>query len=149
MSDNDGGPVLHEPEEGVLDEDFRLGIDIRLPQGLDGQAISLSENAIEQMLGANEDHLLEAIGVYVLGVLGPKTLFGFENTDWKPFTMFDGTEVLVPGNFNITQDEKAGWLIGQWRTRSPRAEKTLTAESPTAWILSSSSIAMPCSDFRN
>jgi uroporphyrinogen-III decarboxylase len=64
-----------------------------------------------QMLGMIEDDLLEALGADVLGVLGPKTLFGFENTDWKPFTMFDGTEVLVPGNFNVTPDEKGGWLI--------------------------------------
>jgi len=64
-----------------------------------------------QMLGEIGDDLLDAMGVDVLGVIPPKTLFGFENTEWKPFTMFDGTEVLVPGNFNVTRAEQGGWLI--------------------------------------
>lgn len=64
-----------------------------------------------QMLGEIGDDLREAMGVDVVGVIPPKTLFGFENKDWKPFTMFDGTEVLVPGDFKVTHDEKGGWLI--------------------------------------
>jgi len=64
-----------------------------------------------QMLGEIKEDLLQAFSVDVLGVIPPKTLFGFENTDWKPFTMFDGTEVLVPGNFNVTPDENGGWLL--------------------------------------
>ncbi|MDD5523195.1 MAG: uroporphyrinogen decarboxylase family protein [Kiritimatiellae bacterium] len=64
-----------------------------------------------QMLGEIDGKLAEALGIDVLGVLSPKTMFGFENKDWKPFTMFDGTEVLVPGNFNLTSDGKGGWFI--------------------------------------
>jgi len=64
-----------------------------------------------QMLGEIDEGLRRAIGADVLPVLPPKTLFGFENTDWKPFRLFDGTEVLVPGKFNVTPDEKGGWLI--------------------------------------
>jgi hypothetical protein len=33
-----------------------------------------------------------------------KNFFGFENTDWKPWTFFDGTPLLVPGKFNTTPD---------------------------------------------
>lgn len=64
-----------------------------------------------QMLGEIDEQLAEALGIDVVGVLGPKTMFGFENKDWKPFTMFDGTEVLVPGNFNVTPDDKGGWYL--------------------------------------
>lgn len=64
-----------------------------------------------QMLGEIDEQLTEALGIDVVGVLGPKTMFGFENKDWKPFTMFDGTEVLVPGNFNVTPDDKGGWYL--------------------------------------
>ena len=64
-----------------------------------------------QMLGEIDEQLAEALGIDVVGVLGPKTMFGFENKDWKPFTMFDGTEVLVPGNFNVMPDDKGGWYL--------------------------------------
>jgi hypothetical protein len=29
-------------------------------------------------------------------------MFGFPLQDWKPLTLFDGTRVLVPGQFNVT-----------------------------------------------
>ena len=64
-----------------------------------------------QMLGEIDDQLREALGVDVHGVIPPKTLFGFENRDFKPFTMFDGTEVLVPGDFNVTPTPDGGWYI--------------------------------------
>ncbi len=64
-----------------------------------------------QMLGEIDDELMEALGIDVSAVLMPRTLFGFENKDWKPFTLFDGTEVLVPGDFNVTPDGKGGWFL--------------------------------------
>jgi len=64
-----------------------------------------------QMLGEIDPKLAEALGVDVVGVMGPRTMFGFENRDFKPLTLFDGTEVLVPGMFNITTDEKGDWYI--------------------------------------
>jgi hypothetical protein len=59
-----------------------------------------------QMLGEVDDELRAALGIDVVGVLPRKSIFGTEGKDWKPFTMYDGTEVLVPGDFNITVDEK-------------------------------------------
>ncbi len=47
----------------------------------------------------------------MVGVFPPRNILGFENKDWKPFTLFDGTEVLVPGNFNVKSDGKGGWFI--------------------------------------
>ena len=64
-----------------------------------------------QMLGEVDDELAEAMGIDVVGVISRKTLFGFENTGWKPFTLFDGTEVLVPGEFNVTEAPGGGWYI--------------------------------------
>jgi hypothetical protein len=64
-----------------------------------------------QMLGEIDDALMEALGIDVVGVFGPKTMFGFANRDWKPFTMFDGTEVLVPGDFNVTPNGRGGWFL--------------------------------------
>ena len=64
-----------------------------------------------QMLGEIDAKLAGALGVDVVGVMGPRTMFGFENRDFKPLRLFDGTDVLVPGQFNITTDDKGDWYI--------------------------------------
>jgi hypothetical protein len=37
-------------------------------------------------------------------------MFGFRNEDWKEWTLFDGTPVLVPGKFNTAPDENGNIL---------------------------------------
>ena len=64
-----------------------------------------------QMLGEIDDRLREALGVDVVGLHGRGNFFGFENADWKPFELFDGTKVSVPGNFNVTENENGDLLI--------------------------------------
>lgn len=64
-----------------------------------------------QMLGEIDDELREALGVDVIGALTRTSLFGTDETDWKPFTMFDGTEVMVPHNLNTTVDSETGDLL--------------------------------------
>jgi len=64
-----------------------------------------------QMLGEIDDALRAALGIDVIGVFGRKSLFGTEARDWKPFTLFDGTPCLVPGNFNVTPAPDGGWYI--------------------------------------
>jgi hypothetical protein len=63
-----------------------------------------------QMLGEIAPDLQEALGVDVVGVAGAKSFFGFQYGDWKPWTTFDGTPVLVPGGFN-TQPEPNGDIL--------------------------------------
>lgn len=84
----------------------------RLRQALLGQP-DFRVKVIEsyQMLGEIDGELREALGLDLVGVHGPGTMFGFKNEGWKPFTMFDGTPVLVPGGFNVTPAEDGGWLI--------------------------------------
>ena len=57
-----------------------------------------------QMLGEIKADLVEMLGIDVVGLIAPNTLFGFENEDWKSWTLFDGTPVLVPGKFNTVAD---------------------------------------------
>ena len=64
-----------------------------------------------QMLGEIDPELRDALGIDVVGLMTRKTLFGFENAEWKPFTLFDGTEVLVPGGFNVSRDPSGDLLI--------------------------------------
>ncbi len=53
-----------------------------------------------QMLGEIAPDLQDALGVDVVGLGGRKTMFGYEIGGWKPWTIFDGTPVLVPAGFN-------------------------------------------------
>lgn len=64
-----------------------------------------------QMLGEVDAELCAALGIDINGLITRKTIFGFENTGWKPFTLFDGTPVLVPENFNTTADANGDFLI--------------------------------------
>ena len=64
-----------------------------------------------QMLGEIKPDLLQALGADVAPVTGRKTMFGFENIGWKPWTYFDGTPVLVPEAFTTTPDENGDYLL--------------------------------------
>jgi hypothetical protein len=64
-----------------------------------------------QMLGEIAPDLAEALGVDVLGLGGRTTMFGFENKDWKPWQLFDGTPVLVPAAFNTVPEPNGDILM--------------------------------------
>jgi hypothetical protein len=53
-----------------------------------------------QMLGEISPDLCDALGVDVVGLSSRTTMFGFKNEGWKPWTLFDGTPILVPSGFN-------------------------------------------------
>ena len=73
---------------------------LRLALGLDGPGDRVKVVEPYQMLGEVTDDLREAVGIDTTGIGASKTLFGFENEDWKEWELFDGTPVLVPGAFN-------------------------------------------------
>jgi hypothetical protein len=52
-----------------------------------------------QMLAEIEEPVRKALGIDTVGIQLPKTVYGYKNENWKPFTLFDGTEVLVSGHF--------------------------------------------------
>jgi hypothetical protein len=64
-----------------------------------------------QMLGEITPDLCEALGVDVVGLDAGTTMFGFKNKDWKPWTLFDGTPVLVPGEFNTQPDAEGNIMM--------------------------------------
>jgi len=74
----------------------------KLRQALDLDAPGTPVKIIEpyQLLGEIQPDLIEALGVDVVGLGSIKTLFGFKNVDWKPWTFHDGTPALVPAGFN-------------------------------------------------
>jgi hypothetical protein len=52
-----------------------------------------------QMLAEVEDPVKKALGVDTFGIQLPTNFFGYRNEQWKPFRMFDGTEVEISGHF--------------------------------------------------
>lgn len=41
----------------------------------------------------------------------PALFFGIKRENYKPWKLFDGTPVLVPGDFNVEIDDKGNWLL--------------------------------------
>ncbi len=78
--------------------------------GLDAPGTPVKVVEPYQMLGEIAPDLMDAIGVDVVGLGGPRTLFGFENKGWKEWTWFDGTPLLVPEGFN-TDPEPDGSIL--------------------------------------
>jgi hypothetical protein len=64
-----------------------------------------------QMLGEIQPDLIEALGVDVVGLPAPRNLFGFSNENWRPWKLFDGTPVLVPGAFNTVPETDGSLLM--------------------------------------
>jgi len=51
-----------------------------------------------QMLAEVEESVKTALGIDTVGIQLPTTMFGYKNENWKPFRMFDGTEVEISGH---------------------------------------------------
>lgn len=64
-----------------------------------------------QMLGLIEDDLKEALGIDTEGVGSRNNMFGIRNSDWKEWRLDNGSVVLIPGNFNTTEDEQGNHYI--------------------------------------
>ncbi len=63
-----------------------------------------------QMLAEVERPILERFGVDVVGLYRPELVFGIRNECWKPWRLFDGTPVEVPGGF-APREEPGGDLV--------------------------------------
>ena len=64
-----------------------------------------------QMLGEIACDLKQALGIDTQGLFRRNTRYGFPAAGWKPWRMYDGLEVLVPGGFNVTTDENGDTLV--------------------------------------
>lgn len=70
---------------------------LKKAMGITGGAIKVYDPF--QMLAEVEEPVKQALGVDTFGIQLPTTLFGYKNENWKPFTLFDGTDVLISGHF--------------------------------------------------
>lgn len=83
---------------------------LRQALGLDPPGTPVKVVEPYQMLGEIKLDLMEALGVDVVPLAKAQTMFGFRNEGWKPWTLFDGTPVLVPDAFN-TDPEPDGSIL--------------------------------------
>lgn len=64
-----------------------------------------------QMLGEVEMDLVERLRIDCLPVEPPSLAMGLRNEHWKPWRLMDGTEVLVPGGFEVEVTPEDDWLF--------------------------------------
>ncbi len=74
---------------------------LRRALGLDKPGTPVKVVEPYQMLGEVAADLCGMLEIDTVNLPGPKSHFGFANTNWKPWRTFDGTDVLVPDKFNI------------------------------------------------
>ncbi len=78
---------------------------LRVALGLDREEQPVKIIEPIQMLGEISEDLRTGMYGDCVGILGTSNRFGFRNADWKNWTLFDGTRVLVPGKFNTVPDQ--------------------------------------------
>ena len=82
---------------------------LRRHYGLDTGPVKVIDPG--QMLGEVAEDLKLLLGIDTEALRGRMTRFGFPAVDWKPWRMYDGLEILVPGRFTVTVDENGDTLM--------------------------------------
>ena len=83
---------------------------LRQALGLDASGTPVKVIEPYLMLGEVAPDLQDALGVDIAGIWGLRNFFGFKNEGWKPWTLGDGTPLLVPEAFN-TEPEPDGSIL--------------------------------------
>ena len=82
---------------------------LRAHLGLERRPVTVYE--VFQMLGEVEADVVDRLGVDVLPVEPPVFFFGLRRERYKPWTLFDGTGVRVPGQFDVAIGDDGSWLL--------------------------------------
>jgi hypothetical protein len=82
---------------------------LRRRLGLESRPVRVYE--VFQMLGEVEPDLAERLGLDVLPVEPAVQFFGLRREGWKPWRLWDGTQVLVPGGFDVEVSPEGDWLL--------------------------------------
>jgi hypothetical protein len=81
---------------------------LRAALGLPEKPITVVEPF--QLLGEVDAEMRTILRSDVVGLWNPKNMLGVENARWKPWTMSDGTPVLMPGGF-VSRQEPDGSTV--------------------------------------
>ncbi len=77
--------------------------------GLEKRTVKIHEPF--QLLGWVDEDVRRALGVDVVGIWNRKNMFGYENKNWKPWTMPNGLDVEVGEGFVLSTDTNGDYLI--------------------------------------
>jgi uroporphyrinogen decarboxylase len=66
---------------------------------------------VYQMLAEVERPVMERLGSDVIGLYRPQVAFGIRNENWRPWRLFDGTPVEVPGGFQPVTEPNGDLVI--------------------------------------
>jgi hypothetical protein len=118
-----------QPDKVVVDfgSTAVTGIHVRVVEklreyyGLEKKPVKVIEPY--QMLGELDSDLINAMGIDIVGLFGPKNMFGVPNENWKVHKTLWGQEVLFPKEFNSTYTSNGDILM------YPEGD---TAEPPSA-----------------
>ncbi len=80
-----------------------------------------------QMLGDVEMDVVERLGADVLPVEPLVQFFGLRREGWKPWRLWDGTEVQVPGQFQVETADDGSWLLHAEGDRARPVEARMPA----------------------
>jgi uroporphyrinogen-III decarboxylase len=77
------------------------------------KALGLEEKLVKvhepfQILGEVEEDVMDALKLDIIGLWGRNNFFGFQNKDWKPWKLQDGTDVLIGGGFTAIKGNDGG-----------------------------------------
>lgn len=97
-----GGTIMSGIMAHALDQ-------LRKHLGLENRPVKVYE--VFQMLGEVEMDVVDRLGIDVLPVEPSVQFFGLRREKWKPWKLWDGTDVLVPGQFDVEVDEQGNWLL--------------------------------------
>ncbi len=80
------------------------------------QALNLRDEAVRvadpfQMLAEVEMEVIEKLGIDIIGLWLPTNAFGFKNENWKPWTLWDGTQIMVPEKFTTERDQEGNVFL--------------------------------------
>jgi hypothetical protein len=84
---------------------------------------------VYQMLAEVERPVMERFGADCIGLCRPAVAFEIRNEGWKPWRLFDGTPVEVPGGFNPVTDEKGDLLL--YGPDGGKGDKSNLCEAPS------------------
>jgi len=114
-----------QPDRVVLDigATSQSGINASVLYGL-RKALDLPQRPITvhepaQMLGVVEDDILKVLGIDVVGLWNPANFMGSLNANWKPWTMSDGTPVLMAGDMAMSSENGYTFLHPQGDLNEP------------------------------
>ena len=107
----------HEPDRVPIDlggsivTGIMAGALVRMREHLGLSAVPVRVYDQFQMLGEVTMDLVEHLQLDILPVEPKSISFNLQNRDFKPWTLFDGSQVLVPGDFNVTVTDSGDWLM--------------------------------------